>query len=235
MFSTLILTRYPKYLGLFGFFSMILFRLPFYLNKKILFFKLMGSGRNGTFDIHPDLNQWAVLFVAENNNVKAPGFVYKYCKFFHCDIKEFLLQPIEGHGLWDKKKVFGDLPGQTDYNGPVAVLTRATIRLSRLKSFWQNVPSVAGKMFSAKGLIVSYGIGEAPWIKQATFSVWQHKKAMKEFAYGLQQHKDVIYKTRKEDWYKEEMFVRFRILSVKGFEKNIAAKMLILQPSYEEV
>lgn len=194
----------------------------------------MGSGRNGTFDIHPDLNQWAILFVAESNDIKVPGFIYNYWKFFRCDVKEFLLQPIEGHGLWDKKKIFGDLLKSTNYEGPVAVLTRATIRLARLRNFWQNVPPVAGKMPSAKGLIMSYGIGEMPWIKQATFSIWQDKKAMKAFAYNMQQHTDVICKTRKEDWYKEEMFVRFRILAVKGFELNIAAKMLILQSSYEE-
>lgn len=194
----------------------------------------MGSGKNGTFDIHPDLNQWAILLVTENSSDEAPHFIYSYCKFFHCDIKEFLLQPIEGHGLWDKKKVFGDLPKSTNYDGPVAVLTRATIYLSRLKNFWQSVPAVANKMSSVTGLIISYGIGEVPWIKQATFSIWQNKNAMKEFAYSMQQHKDVIYKTRKEDWYKEEMFIRFRILAVKGFEKNVAAKMLILQSSYEE-
>jgi hypothetical protein len=50
----------------------------------------------------------------------------------------------------------------------------------------------------------------------------------------MQQHTDVIHKTRNENWYKEEMFVRFRILSAKGFSKNVEAKMLTLQPSYEE-
>jgi hypothetical protein len=226
--------RYPKYLGLFGFFSMALFRLPLYLNKEIKFFKLMGSGKNGAFDIHPDLNQWALLFTAENKYVKAPAFFYEWWKFFHCDIKEFLLQPIEGHGLWDRQKVFGELPKQTNYNGPIAVLTRATIRLSRLKNFWNNVAGVAAKMPAARGLIVSYGIGETPWIKQATFSVWEDKNDMKEFAYNMRQHINVIQKTRSENWYKEEMFVRFCILDVKGFNESIASKMLILQPSYEE-
>jgi hypothetical protein len=226
--------RYPKYTGLFGFFSMALFRLPLYFNKRIKFFKLMGSGKNGSFDIHPDLNQWALLFTAGNRYVKAPAFFYAYWKFFHCDIKEFLLQPISGHGLWDKQKVFGDLPRQTDHNGVIAVLTRATIRLDRLKNFWRNVDSVASKMRGAKGLIISYGIGEMPWVKQATFSIWEDKNAMKDFAYNIQQHVDVIQRTRAEAWYKEEMFVRFRILDVKGFSKSIASKMLILQPSYEE-
>jgi hypothetical protein len=194
----------------------------------------MGSGKNGTFDIHPDLSQWAVLFTAENISVKAPGFIYNYFGFFHCDVKEFLLQPMEGHGLWDKKKVFRELYQQVNSSAPVAVLTRATIKLSRLRNFWSNVDSVADKVPFTKGLIVSYGLGEMPWIKQATFSIWQNKNAMRDFAYNMQQHKEVINKTRNENWYKEEMFVRFRILSVKGFPENVAAKMLTLQSAYEE-
>ncbi len=185
----------------------------------------MGSGKNGTFDIHPDLNQWALLFTTEEKHVKAPAFFYAYWNFFHCDIKEFLLQPMEGHGLWDKKKVFGELPKQTDYNGSIAVLTRATIRLNRLKNFWSNVDAVASKMSSAKGLIISYGIGEMLWIKQATFSVWENKNDMEDFAYNMQQHVHVIQKTRSEGWYKEEMFVRFRILEVKGFAESITGML----------
>lgn len=194
----------------------------------------MGSGKNGTFDKHPDLNQWALLFTAENVDTKAPQFIYSYLNFFSCDIKEFLLQPAEGHGLWDGKKVFGELHKQTNDEEAIAVLTRATIRLNRLKNFWNNVAGVTDKMPSATGLIISYGIGEVPWIKQATFSIWQNKNAMKNFAYSLQQHKEVIHKTRREDWYKEEMFVRFHIVAVKGFHESVAAKMCILQPSYEE-
>ncbi len=234
MFCTVIIARYPKYLGIFGFFSMMIFRLPLYFNKKIIFFKLMGSGKNGSFDIKPDLNQWALLFTAHQQNIKTPKFIYNYLHFFHCDIKEFLLKPIEGFGLWDKKKVFGELPKQTDYAGSIAVLTRATIKLNRLKNFWRNVNSVAVKTPSAEGFILSYGIGEMPLIKQATFSVWQSKEAMKKFAYNLQQHVSVIKKTRSENWYKEELFVRFSIIAVKGFPATIAAKMLTLQPSYEE-
>ena len=235
MFCTLIITRYPKFLGVFGFLSMAIFRLPLYFNKKIKFYKLMGSGKNGTFDIKPDLNQWALLFTAEDIDVKAPHFIYAYLNFFRCDTKEFLLQAIESHGLWDGKKVFGEFSKQIKNDEqPIAVLTRATIHLNRLKSFWKNVDSVANKMSSAQGFIISYGIGEMPWIKQATFSVWQNKTSMKNFAYSMHEHAEIIRKTRSENWYKEELFVRFHILSVKGFPQSIAAKMFILQSAYEE-
>lgn len=220
MFCTLIIARYPKYLGLFGFFSMMIFRLPLIFNKKIKFWKLMGSGKNGAFDIKPDLSQWALLYTMNDASDFIPSFIKVYFKFFRCDVKQFIMQPTEGFGLWDGKKIFGELPKQNEYDGTIAVLTRATIRINRLQHFWKNVNAVANKMSSAPGFIISYGIGEVPWIKQATFSIWQNKSSMKAFAYNMQQHADVIKKTRREQWYKEEMFIRFRILAVKGFDKS---------------
>ncbi len=98
----------------------------------------------------------------------------------------------------------------------IAVLTRATIRSGKLRRFWQHVEAVAQRMTQAEGFISSVGIGEVPWIKQATFSIWQSKSAMKAFAYQSYQHSDVIRKTRTEDWYSEEMFVRFVIHNVSG-------------------
>jgi len=54
-------------------------------------------------------------------------------------------------------------------------------------------------MKKAKGFLGSVGIGEIPWIKQATFSIWSSKSAMKSFAYHMQEHATVIAKTRKEN------------------------------------
>lgn len=235
MYCNLIIARYPKYFGAFGFFSMMIFRFPLRFNKKILFWKLMGSGKNGTFDIKPDLNQWALLFTTKEAELYIPSFVKKYFSFFKCDVKQFLLQSIEGHGTWDGKKVFGELSKQNNSNETIAVLTRATINLNRLKNFWKNVDAVASKMATADGFILSYGIGEIPWIKQATFSVWKNKESMKNFAYSMQQHADIIKKTRNEKWYKEDMFVRFRIIDVKGFDSVTQTKMCTLHSPYDEV
>ena len=241
MTTLLTITRYPKYMGLFGFLSMAIFRLPLWMNKKISFWKLMGCGKNGTFDIHPDWRQWAMIAVShepsaissqlsaknkkqETRNKELYGsFITAWLKFFRCEILTYLLEPIEGHGKWDGKEVFGPLPKQTDYDGIIAVLTRATIRLSRVKSFWKNVSPVVAQMAVAPGFISSIGIGEMPFIKQATFSIWESKDHVKQFAYGMQQHKNVVQKTRQEKWYSEDMFVRFRVIdtvgSIKGMRK----------------
>ncbi len=211
---------------------MALFRLPLWLDKKIRFWKLMGCGKNGTFDKKPDWRQWAILQVRSTKlEVRSedagsvqngfpvgllPSFVVKYCNFFNCEIFTMALEPLAGHGLWDGKQVFGDLPKNNNHDGVVAVLTRATIRASKLKSFWRNVGPVAMEMKTAPGFIYSVGIGEVPLVKQATFSVWGCQERMQQFAYRMQQHRDVIHKTRKEHWYSEEMFIRFKITAVYG-------------------
>jgi hypothetical protein len=230
MLVSLTIVRYPKRYVLFAIFQMALFRLPLYLNKRISFFKLMGCGKNGTFDKHPDWQQWGIITVNKNSidisdekglTKKLYGsFIAAWLHFFHCETWMVLLEPIEGHGKWDRKEPFGNLPKQSGYEGPLAILTRATIRLSKLKAFWQNVDGVASQMAGADGFITSIGIGEMPYIKQATFSIWESKEAMKQFAYQMNQHTEVIKKTRKENWYREDMFVRFKPIKTVGTIKG---------------
>lgn len=201
---------------------MAVFRLPLWFNKHISFSKLMGSGRNGTFDKVPDLQQWAILVVrkksdATSNDQLATAmllgrFIIGWLRIFHCELHSFLLEPIEGHGRWNGREVFGTLPPKSAHEGKIAVLTRATIRLNKLQFFWQNVAPVAAQMKAAPGFLFSVGIGEIPWIKQATFSIWENKDAMKLFAYSNNVHAEVIKKTRQQKWYSEDMFTRFKIL-----------------------
>ena len=224
---SLTIIRYKKRYIPFAFFAMATFRLPLWLNKNISFYKLMGCGKNGTFDKTPDLQQWAILTLGNEQSVVDKtqkeilntlygGFIAGWLGLFGVKTITYLLDPIEGHGLWDNKKVFGELPMKSDYEGKIVILTRATIRLSKLKSFWKNVDSIASQMSTAKGFIISYGIGEIPWVKQATVSIWESKEDMKNFAYKMHNHAEVIKKTRQEKWYSEDMFVRFKIKDIAG-------------------
>jgi hypothetical protein len=77
-------------------------------------------------------------------------------------------------------------------------------------------------MATAPGFITSFGIGEIPWIKQATFSIWESKEAMKAFAYGMREHSEVIQKTRRQKWYSEDMFTRFKIIESTGTIKGVS-------------
>jgi hypothetical protein len=228
MQATLTIVRYKKRFIPMALLSMALFRWPLWRSKKIGFYKLMGSGKNGTFDKTPDWQQWAIMAVFNEDlpqgSLQQKDYLHLlygrliggWLRLFRCEVLTLLLNPIEGHGQWDGQQPFGALPKQSDYAGPIAVLTRATIRLGKLRSFWQNVPAVASRMANAEGFINSFGIGEIPWVKQATFSVWQSKEAMRQFAYKMQEHAEVVRKTYQEKWYSEEMFVRFIILETAG-------------------
>lgn len=227
MYAFLTIVRYPKWAAWAGFLSMAYFRLPLFFNKKATFYKLMGCGKNGTFDKVPDLQQWAILMITDKNKKndfqshfnykKLYGrFITNWWKYFGCSKWTIILEPIEGHGTWDGKEVFGSLPRTSGYDGLIAVLTRATIRLNRLQHFWKHVSAVARIMSSSDGFITSFGIGEVPWIKQATFSIWKNKESLKTFAYKMPVHTEVIKKTRQEKWYSEDMFVRFKIIASLG-------------------
>lgn len=235
MTTFLTLVRYKKRHIYFALCAMALHRIPLFINRLISFHKTLGCGQGDTFSQHADWQQYGLLAVTKEDFSDADlksmkieeiqkkvygGFVTKWWRFFGCETYTIMLQPIEGHGLWDGKTAFGDLPPKSDYAGPLGVLTRATIRQKKSKRFWEHVEAVSDQMRQSPGYLFSIGVGETPWLRQATFSVWNSKEEMKAFAYRSVHHADVIVKTRKEQWYKEDMFVRFRILARWGTLRN---------------
>jgi hypothetical protein len=219
MIVSLTIVRYRKILIPFALLAMALHRLPLLLQKGCTFWKLLGSGKNGTFDLHPDWQQWGLLAVWESRNdfdkFDKNSFVTRWWRLLAYEKWTLLCARLQSHGRWNGREPFG-IPDIENYNGPVAVLTRATIRIKRLRSFWANVDPVSRLMADAPGFIVSFGIGETPVYRQATFSVWESMEDMKKFAYGSKEHAEVIRKTRIEDWYSEELFARFRPVASFG-------------------
>ncbi|OOQ62094.1 DUF3291 domain-containing protein [Mucilaginibacter pedocola] len=219
MIISLTIVRYRKAFVPFALLAMALHRLPMWLQQGCTFWKLLGSGRNGTFDLQPDWQQWGLLAVWESREdydaFSQKSAVSKWWRLLAKEEWTVLCHPIASHGKWDGKEPFGKPEGKIA-EGPVAVLTRATIKMSRLKNFWSHVDEVAELMSKAPGYITSIGIGEAPVYRQATFSVWESMEHMKSFAYGSKQHAEVIKKTRSEGWYSEELFARFAIMESHG-------------------
>jgi hypothetical protein len=62
-------------------------------------------------------------------------FINHWIKLFAVESFTLILEPITGHGLWDDKAIFGKLNQENSIEGQVATLTRATIRISKLKYF----------------------------------------------------------------------------------------------------
>jgi len=219
MIVSLTIVRYRKAMIPFALLAMAIHRLPLWLQRGCTFWKLMGSGRNGTFDLRPDWQQWGLLAVWDDRETfdqfNKKSFITHWWNVLSSERWTVLLEPLQSHGKWDGKQPFSN-PNKFDYSGPIAVLTRATIRFSGLKGFWSNVDSVASIMSNAPGYITSFGIGEAPVYRQATFSIWKSVEDVKAFAYASREHSDVIKKTRDERWYSEELFARFKPVASFG-------------------
>ncbi|GGH05353.1 DUF3291 domain-containing protein [Mucilaginibacter phyllosphaerae] len=219
MIVSLTIVRYRKALIPFALLAMAVHRLPMWLQQGCSFWKLLGSGRNGTFDLQPDWQQWGLLAVWDDRDAyqrfTKTSVIKKWWNTLATESWTLLCEPMQSHGQWDGREPFGK-PNEKIANGPMAVLTRATIKMGRLKNFWSHVDEVANLMVNAPGYITSFGVGEAPVFRQATFSVWESFEQMKAFAYGSKQHAEVIKKTRSEGWYSEELFARFRIIESSG-------------------
>ena len=59
------------------------------------------------------------------------------------------------------------------------------------------------------------GLGEAPLIRQCTFSVWRDTSSMLNYAHQGA-HQQAIQAAYKHDFFSESLFVRMRVLSMQG-------------------
>jgi len=223
MIVSLTMVRYRKRFIPFALLAMAMHREPMKRQKGCSFWQLLGSGKNGTFSLKPDWQQWGLLAVWEDreafDSFYSDSYPAKWWNKYGCEKWTILCEPLQSHGQWEGKKPFGDINFQ-NYQGPVAVLTRATVRLKRLKNFWSNVDEVSELMRRSPGYIISLGIGERPIYRQATFSIWNSLDDVKAFAYGSKEHSEVIRKTRDEGWYSEELFARFKPVACTGTLHN---------------
>jgi hypothetical protein len=113
-------------------------------------------------------------------------------------------------------------------NPLVSVITRATIKLTKLVHFWSYVPTSQKPIIDNDALIYTKGIGEIPVVQMATFSLWKDIEALNRFAYQTPEHQNAIKKTKKLNWYKEELFSRFQPYKSFGSWQGIDQTKLTL-------
>jgi hypothetical protein len=177
------------------------------------FFKMLGSGGGSGFAIYPNFGVYACLAVWENEAAATKAFAEHPDWQVLYDRAEqqwtLYLHTLQAHGNWDGSNPFA-INRDIAYEGQLmGVLTRATIRPSRLLRFWRSVPNSSQMILRQPGHLFSIGIGELPLIQQATFSLWTNLEAIKRYAYQEGPHKKVVQQTRHYDWYSEELFARF--------------------------
>ena len=188
--------------------------------EGLTFFKLLGSGQGRGFSLKPNWFRYGLIATWQSPEAAAAFFCshpllaeYRAHTFEQYTVA---LQPLQAHGLWSGQNPFTSVTQPSPPNSPIAVLTRASIKLSKAVDFWRHVPKASQSLDHAEGLLASIGLGEAPFLRQATFSLWQNEASMKAYAYRQADHREVITRTRTQGWYSEELFARFTPLRSEG-------------------
>ena len=183
------------------------------------FWRLMGTGRGISMTLAADLRRWALFAVWEDESAldaflagSEPMAVRRALGAEAYDVK---LAPLRVRGGWGGSNPLGEVAGEPDADGPVAVLTRATIRVRRLLPFYRSVPPPSDELARQPGMLASVGVGEWPLARQGTFSLWASADDVRAYAL-TPDHREVMRRTRAENWYSEELFARFRPFGERG-------------------
>tara|TARA_B100001057_G_scaffold492314_1_gene584457 strand:- start:1790 stop:2491 length:702 start_codon:yes stop_codon:yes gene_type:complete len=207
-----------------GFVMMLIAHFDLYNVNGLSFYRLMGSGKGRGFNPFPDWSVYSLLQVWESEEdadefFSSSNLIHKY-KNHTLESYTLYMKNIASVGTWINNTPF-EKGTSFDSNLPIVIITRATIKWYWLFRFWKYVPASQEPLDGNKGLIYTKGIGEVPVVQMATFSLWKNFDAVKEFAYNSNQHKEAIRKTRKNKWYKEELFSRFHpYKSLGSWEEN---------------
>ncbi len=100
---------------------------------------------------------------------------------------------------------------------PIAILTRAAIRPTKLLPFWRAVPTPRHRCLGHPALRAQRRHrATGRWFARPTFSVWIPWRAHRTTPTRRPEHRAVIERRREERWYSSELFARFVPLEGSG-------------------
>lgn len=202
---------------LWAFAMMGLARGPLSRTPQIGFWKLCGSGSGEGFTPLPNTAVYAILATwpdaqtAQDAVETAP--IYQRYRDKATEAWTLFMTTDTVRGEWAGQTPFTPSPNGPE--GPLAALTRATIRPSLLAKFWRRVPNISEVIGKDPNVAFKIGIGEIPWLHQVTFSIWPDPQSMAHFA-RTGPHAEAIQAVRREGWFSEELYARFTLISDSG-------------------
>lgn len=180
--------------------------------------KLCGSGVGEGFTPIPDTAVYAILATwPDHDTARRAMFgtaIFRRYTAMSDERMVIFLTPASARGKWDGREPF--LPQDIALDGPVAALTRATVKLTRARRFWRHEPAISRAIGQDPNVLFKIGIGELPLVRQATFSVWPDTASMANFARADGPHASAIRAVREGGLFREDLYARFRVDAVEG-------------------
>lgn len=188
--------------------------------------KVMGSGHGGGFSLRPSPSHQGLIctfthFDLALQFLDSPAVQAYRSRARECWTGVMAVQSARGH--WDKQawqassaQALGQQAGSdASSRAPFAVLTRASIVPSKAMAFWRYAPAAQADLSMAPGCLLAMGLGEAPLVRQCTFSLWRDIGAMVQYA---QQgaHQVASAAAYKHQFFSESLFVRMQVLQMAG-------------------
>jgi len=208
---------------LWGFARFVLGTLPLRGTEGLRFAKQLGSGEGGGFGLKPSLSIQG-LFLAFDHAEQAQSFwqSHRMVRAYQDHALEcfgLIASPLTARGSWSGEKPFADSASDQPSREPVAALTRASIRLRHAAAFWSRAPAAQTALAAHPDCWLAVGLGEAPLLRQATFSIWASAAAMDAYARSGA-HLAAIRAASAGNYFSEDMFVRFKPLASFGSWKG---------------
>lgn len=191
-----------------------------------LFCKVMGSGHEGGFGLRPSATHQGLIMVFDHPDSAQAFLQSEQVLQYKQHAREWwsgILQITSSRGQWNQVtwQAGENADGwQASDSSPVATLTRASIRPTSAMAFWRYAPPAQADLDRAPGCILAMGLGEAPLVRQCTFSVWRNTQAMLDYA-QRGAHQTAIQAAYKHQFFSESMFVRMQVLSMSGVWKGV--------------
>jgi len=181
------------------------------------FQKFLGSGHKGGFQLRPSLDHqaWFGVFASEdqaNHFITNSELVRQY-RSHSQECLALCLQAYQSRGSWSGYSI--EPTAKPSTGGPIASLTRASIRLTKAADFWRQSPDAQRDLAQAKGCLLAIGLGEMPLLRQATFSLWRSEEDLTAYA-QTGAHQRAIKAAYGGKFFSESMFTRFQLRSASG-------------------
>ncbi|SDZ48366.1 spheroidene monooxygenase [Jannaschia faecimaris] len=182
------------------------------------FWKLCGSGTGEGFTPLPNAAVYAILATWPDLQTArarlSQAAVFSRYRAQAAEDWTVFMSTSTVRGAWSGICPFSPCPA-ADTTGPLAALTRATVKPAILSRFWGRVPDISRVIGTDPNVMFKIGIGEVPWLHQVTFSIWPDAAAMANFA-RTGPHAEAIRAVREEGWFREELYARFTLLGDQG-------------------